>query len=45
MDKKKKLQKKIKRDWFGLVWSGLVLWHINHFTLFNAKYSLYMYIN
>ena len=29
---------------FGLVWFGLVLWHINHCRLFNAKYSLYIYI-
>ena len=28
----------------GLVWLGLVLWHINLCRLFNAKYSLYIYI-
>ena len=28
----------------GLVWFGLVLWHINHSRLFNAKSSLYIYI-
>ena len=27
-----------------LVWFGLVLWHINHCRLFNAKSSLYIYI-
>ena len=26
------------------VWFGWVLWHINHFRLFNAKPSLYIYI-
>ena len=26
------------------VWLGLVLWHINHCRLFNAKSSLYIYI-
>ena len=26
------------------VWFGLVLWHINHYWLFNAKFSLYIYI-
>ena len=30
--------------WFGLVWFSLVLWHIKHGWLFNAKFSLYMYI-
>ena len=29
---------------FGLVWFGLVLWHISHCRLFNAKSSLYTYI-
>ena len=29
---------------FGSVWFGLVLWHINHCRLFNAKYSLCLYI-
>ena len=29
---------------YDLVWFGLVLWHINHCRLFNAKSSLYMYI-
>ena len=28
-------------SWF---WLGLVLWHINHCRLFNAKSSLYIYI-
>ena len=27
-----------------MVWFGLVLWHINHCRLFNAKSSLYIYI-
>ena len=27
---------------FGLVWFGLVLWHINHFGLFNTKSILYI---
>ena len=27
-----------------LVWFSLVLWHINHCRLFNAKSSLYIYI-
>ena len=26
------------------LWIGLVLWHINHYWLFNAKYCLYIYI-
>ena len=25
-------------------WFGLVLWPINHFSLFNAKSSLYIYM-
>ena len=29
---------------FGLVWFGLVLWHISHFKLFNVKY-IFMHIN
>ena len=29
---------------FGLVWFGLVLWQINHCSLFNAKSCLFMYI-
>ena len=29
---------------YDLVWFGLVLWHINHCRLFNAKSSLYIYI-
>ena len=29
---------------YDLVWFGLVLWHINHCRLFNAKSFLYMYI-
>ena len=28
----------------GLVWFSLVLWHSNHYGLFNAKSSLYIYI-
>ena len=32
-------------SWVTLVWYSLVLWHINHCRLFNAKSSLYMYIN
>ena len=28
----------------ALVWSGMVLWHINHCKLFNAKYFLYICI-
>ena len=27
-----------------MIWLGLVLWHINHCKLFNAKSSLYIYI-
>ena len=27
-----------------MIWFGLVLWHINHCRLFNAKSSLYIYI-
>ena len=27
-----------------MIWCGLVLWHINHCRLFNAKSSLYLYI-
>ena len=30
--------------WFGLVWFGLVLWHIHHCWLFNAKSCFYIYI-
>ena len=29
---------------YDLVWFGLVLWHINHCRLFNAKSSLCIYI-
>ena len=29
---------------FNIIWFGLVLWHINHCRLFNAKSSLYIYI-
>ena len=29
---------------YDLVWLGWVLWHINHCRLFNAKSSLYIYI-
>ena len=32
------------RGWRWLVWFGLILWHINHCWLFNAKSSLYIYI-
>ena len=27
-----------------MIWFGLVLWHINHCRLFNAKSSFYIYI-
>ena len=27
-----------------MIWLGLVLWQINHFRLFNAKFSLYLLI-
>ena len=27
-----------------MIWFGVVLWHINHCGLFNAKSSLYIYI-
>ena len=27
-----------------MIWFGLVLWHINHCMLLNAKSSLYIYI-
>ena len=27
-----------------MIWFGWVLWHINHYRLFNAKSSLYIYI-
>ncbi len=27
-----------------MIWFGLVLWHINHYKLFNAKCSLCIYI-
>ena len=27
-----------------MIWFGWVLWHINHFRLFNAKSSLCIYI-
>ena len=27
------------------IWVGLVLWHINHCSLFNAKFFLRIYIN
>ena len=29
---------------FGVFWFGLVLWHINHCRLFNAK-SIFIHIN
>ena len=29
---------------YGLFWFDFVLWHINHFRVFNAKSSLYIYI-
>ena len=31
-------------DLIGLVWFGLVLWHINNCSLFNAK-SIFIHIN
>ena len=27
-----------------MIWFGKVLWYLNHCRLFNAKYSLYTYI-
>ena len=27
-----------------MIWVGWVLWNINHYMLFNAKSSLYIYI-
>ena len=27
-----------------MIWFGWVLWHINHCRLFDAKFSLYIYI-
>ena len=27
-----------------MIWLGWVLWHINHCRLFNAKFSLYIFI-
>ena len=27
-----------------MIWFGWVLWHINHYRLFNAKKTLYIYI-
>ena len=27
-----------------MIWFGWVLWHINHYRLFDAKSSLYIYI-
>ena len=30
-------------DLYGLVWFGLVLWHIYHCWLFNDKFSSYIY--
>ena len=27
-----------------MIWFGWVLWHINHYMLFNAKSFLYIYI-
>ena len=27
-----------------MFWFGWLLWHINHCNLFNAKFSLYIYI-
>ena len=27
-----------------MIWFSWVLWHINHYKLFNAKSSLYLYI-
>ena len=28
-----------------MIWFGWVLWHINYYRLFNAKSSLYIYID
>ena len=28
-----------------MIWFGCVLWHINHYRLFNAKSLKYIYIN
>ena len=30
--------------WIYKIWLGWVLWHINHYRLFNTKSSLYIYI-
>ena len=30
--------------WIYMIWLDLVLWHVNHCGLFNAKSSLYIYI-
>ena len=30
--------------WIYMIWFGLVLWHINHWRLFDAKSSLHIYI-
>ena len=27
-----------------MIWFGWILWHINHCRIFNAKFSLYIYI-
>ena len=44
LNKRFKNQANFKYILFGLVWFGLVLWHINGCGLFNAKSSLYIYI-
>ena len=49
MKKKAKKKKKKKKQGsvskcFDSVWSDLVLWHINHFWLFNAESCFYIYI-
>ena len=30
--------------WIYMIWFGSLLWHINHWRLFHAKSSLYIYI-
>ena len=39
------VQKSLEIYWrYHIHWFGLLLWHINRFRLFNAKYFLYIYI-
>ena len=38
------VRKPISEDWSGSICFGLVLWHINHWRLFNAKSFLYIYM-